>query len=70
MLFLRVSYLEIVIVLAVVLLIFSPYFLKRDVQRVRAKYQVLENVTISHMPVVLLLLAANAFFLLLHFWLL
>ena len=66
----RVSYLEILIVLAVVLLTFSPYFLKRDLQRVRAKYQGLENVTISHMPVVLLLLAANVLLLLLHFWLL
>ncbi len=68
MLFLRVSHWEIFIVLAVILLTFCPYFLKRDVERIRTKYQVLENTMVSHMPVVLLLLAANMLLLLLHFW--
>lgn len=70
MLFLRVSYLEIVIVLVVVLLTFSPYFLNRDVQRVRSKVQLLEHTMVSQKPVVLLLLAANVvlLFLILYFW--
>ena len=70
MLFLRVSYLEIVIVLVVVLWTFSPYFLNRDVQRVRSKVQLLEHTMVSQKPVVLLLLAANVvlLFLILYFW--
>ena len=68
MLFTRVSYLEIVIVLAVLLLTFSPYFLKRDVEHIRTKYQLLENTAVSHIPVFLLLLAANISLLLIHFW--
>ena len=70
MLFVRVSYLEILVVLAVVLLTFSPYFLKRDVERIRAKFQILENANVSGISVTTLLLAANVLLLLLLFWVL
>jgi len=70
MLFVRVSYLEILVVLAVVLLTFSPYFLKRDVERIRARFHILENANVSGISVTTLLLAANVLLLLLHFWVL
>ncbi len=68
MLFVRVSYLEILIVLTVVLLTFSPYFLKRDVERIRAKFQILERANVSHGVVTTFLLTAYVLILLLHFW--
>ena len=65
MLFLRVSYLEVLIVLTVVLLTFSPYFLKRDVERIRAKFQILEKADVSDMALTMLLLAVYVLLLLL-----
>ena len=59
MLFMRVSFLEILIVLAVVVLIISPYFVKRDVQFVRSKVQLLEHTFVSQKVCVLFLLAVN-----------
>ena len=59
MLFLRVSFLEILIVVVVVFLIFAPLFLRRDAQRVRSKVQLLEHTLVSQKACVWVILGAN-----------
>ncbi len=72
MILMRVSQIEILIVLAVVLLTFAPYFVKRDIQGIRSKVQLLEHTFVSQKSCVVFLLAANVLFLslVLYFWIL